>query len=468
NETRADEERLQLHLAVGAARERVYLSYPRVELRESRPRVPSFYVLDVVRATTGGIPRYAELAERVSRAGGASLAWPAPQDPARAIDDFEHDLAVLLPLVTERDRKKVHGRARYLIDLNAALRRSVTERWARWQPRWSKADGLVTPSADALAVLASERLTERPYSLTGLQRYAACPYQFLLSAIYRLAPLEEPAPLQRLDPLTRGSLFHEIQATFLRQLHDERKLPVTAASLAAAKGKLEWVVGHVTKEAADKLAPAIERVWKDEVASLRRDLLLWLEKLAEDGREWTPEHFEFAFGLPPEPGRDPASTPEPAVVDGRFKLRGSVDLVERHQTQRALRVTDHKTGKNRTNLATIVDGGRVLQPVLYGLALEALTGDTVYEGRLSYCTTAGGFTEHHIPLVDISRRRGLEVLEIIDRAIERGVLAARPQPHRDTCRYCDFQPVCGRDEERRTSRKPEAAVADLEALRRLG
>ena len=65
---------------------------------------------------------------------------------------------------------------------------------------------------------------------------------------------------------------------------------------------------------------------------------------------------------------------EPARVDGRFLLRGSIDLVERKPRTTIVRVTDHKTGKNRTTLATIVDGGRVLQPVLYGLALESLTG----------------------------------------------------------------------------------------------
>ena len=50
---RADEERLQLRLVVGAAAERLYLSWPRLELQESRPRVPSFYVLDVARAIEG-------------------------------------------------------------------------------------------------------------------------------------------------------------------------------------------------------------------------------------------------------------------------------------------------------------------------------------------------------------------------------------------------------------------------------
>jgi hypothetical protein len=57
------------------------------------------------------------------------------------------------------------------------------------------------------------------------------------------------------------------------------------------------------------------------------------------------------------------------------------------------------------------------------------------------------------------------VLEIIDRAIEGGLLAARPAA--DACAFCDFQVVCGRDEERRTRRKDITLFADLDALRKL-
>jgi hypothetical protein len=462
--TRADAERLQLRLAVGAATERAYISYPRVELRESRARVPSFYVLDAVRAMTGRVPDYSQVAAEANRSGAASLAWPAPPSPEQAIDDFEHDLAVLRPLFAERQPKTVAGRARYLVDLNPALRRSVTERWLRHQPRWSKADGLLTPSESSLAHLASHRLNARSYSLTALQRYSACPYQFLLAAMYRLAPLEEPAPLQRLDPLTRGSLFHEIQTEFYRTLQRNGQLPVSDARLGAARQQLEWAIATVSRAAADKLAPAIERVWVDEISSIRRDLLLWLDQLPRD-TDWVPERFEFAFGLPPDDARDPASVTSPAIVDGRYRLRGSIDLIERNPRTRALRVTDHKTGKNRTTRLTVVHGGQILQPVLYGLALESLTGDTVYEGRLWYCTTAGNYYAHSIPLSDTARRSGIEVLEIIDRAVERGPLVARPA--RDACKWCDFTPVCGRDEETRTGRKPEAVVADLVALRKM-
>src|SRR5690606_21709401 len=134
---------------------------------------------------------------------------------------------------------------------------------------------------------------------------------------------------------------------------------------------------------------------------------------------------------------------------------------------RLLRVTDHKTGKNRTKSGrTIVDGGRVLQPVLYGLALEAiLPDDKVYSGRLSFCTAAGGFSEHEIPLLENARSTALEVLTIVDRSIEQGLLAARPD--HDACRYCDFLAVCGREEERRTGRKDPSVFADLDALREL-
>jgi hypothetical protein len=465
---RAADERLQLTLAAGAASERLYVSYPRIELNESRPRVPSFYVLDILRAIEGVIPAAAEIGTRAFQSGASTLAWPAPRDPAIAIDDFEHDLATMGGLLAAGSGQ-VKGRARYLYELSPELQRSLTARWLRWhRHQWDAADGLVRVVKETTApALAAQRLGNRPYSLTALQRFASCPYQFLIAAVYRLAPLEEPAPLQQLDPLTRGDLFHRFQAAALRRFQADGLLPLSLETLPRAQQLLLWAIKEVDDEAYDRLNPAIERVWRDEIAAITQDLKFWLERLAEEGAQWTPERFEFAFGLTDTAGRDERSTAEAAVVDGRFRLRGSIDLIERHRQTGFLRVTDHKTGRNRTKSGeTIVEGGRVLQPVIYGLALEALEPDqTVYSGRLSFCTSAGGFTQHEIPLLGDSRRRGLEVLEVSDRAIEGGLLAARPAA--DACAFCDFQVVCGRDEERRTRRKDITLFADLDALRKL-
>lgn len=464
---RAADERLQLTLAVGAAAERLYVSFPRVELNESRPRVPSFYVLDILRAIEGRIPPAQSVGERAMQAGGSRLAWPAPLDPAAAIDDFEHDLSMMGALL-DKSSESVTGRARYLYELSPELKRSLSSRWLRWHRRqWEPADGMVRTTDMTRAALAAQRLGARPYSLTALQRYATCPYQFLMAAVYRLAPLEAPAPLQKMDPLTRGDLFHQMQAAALRRLQSDGLLPLSAENLPAAQQRLTTAIREVHDREYDRLSPAIDRVWQDEITAMTQDLREWLERLAEEGVDWTPERFEFAFGLADMEGRDAHSTPEPAVIDGRFRLRGSIDMIERHRKTGFLRVTDHKTGKNRTRAGqTVVDGGRVLQPVIYGLALTALfPHETVFSGRLFYCTSVGGFQPYEIPLMGEAPKRGIEVLEIVDRAIENGHLAAKPAS--DVCEWCDFQVVCGRDEERRTRRKDPKTFADLDALRKM-
>jgi CRISPR/Cas system-associated exonuclease Cas4 (RecB family) len=465
--TRGDQsrrERVLLHLAVGAATERVYVSYPRLDVGEGRVRVPSFYALDVLRGATGRIPEHERLAAEAAALGDATLAWPAPRRPELAIDDQEHDLAVLGNLLNADDPAAVRGHAHYLLRLNAALRRSVTERWARGQPRWSRFDGLVGVGERTKAALAAQRLSARTYSLSALQKYAACPYQFVLNAIYRLAPAEQPRPMQRLDPLTRGSMVHEMQASLFRGLERRNALPVTPATLAPAMAMLEDVIAAVAADYRDRLAPAIERVWREEIAGIARDLRGWLRRVSEEGQAWTPRYFELAFGLPRTAERDPASVPSPVRIDGRFDLRGSVDLVEEHRETGALRVTDHKTGKDRTRENLIIGGGATLQPVLYSLAVEQVTGKPVAESRLFFCTSAGGYHIRPVALTPQSRRLGVEALEIVDRAIEFGFLAAAPSE--GACGWCDFRPVCGPNEEQRVRRKPDEPLQDLLALRR--
>jgi hypothetical protein len=460
-EERGSAERLLLKISIGAAGERLYLSYPRLDVAETRARVPSFYALDVVRAITGRVPDHRVLALEAAEEAGASLAWPAPADPGRAIDDLEHDLASLKPLLDSRDPASVKGHAHYLLQLNDALRRSVVSRWARGRAAWSASDGLIKVAPGIAAALDSHRLARRPYSLSALQRFASCPYQFLLATIYRLEPWDEPEPLVRMDPLTRGSLFHRVQAEFLRAMERAGRLPVRREDLPRAVTMLDDVLARVAAEYAERLAPAIERVWRDEIDELRRDLGIWVQKIA-DGGAWRPTYFEFSFGLSDE-GRDPRSLPDAIVVDGRFVLRGSVDLIEHRADLDVLRVTDHKTGKNRSNPDLVIGGGGVLQPVLYSVAVEAGLKKKVVAGRLFYCTTTGGFVEHEIAVNDYTRGQGLQALTIVDRAVEHGFLPAAPAER--ACAWCDFRPVCGPREEERVARKAKDKLADLEALR---
>src|SRR5206468_995301 len=132
-------ERLALRLAVGAARERGVLSWPRVDIEQARPRVPSFYGLEALRAASGRLPGFDELEARGGDRTGGRLGWPAPQRPADAIDEAEYDLALLAGL-RDADPATTDGSARYLLDANVHLGRALRARGRRWLRRWTPAD----------------------------------------------------------------------------------------------------------------------------------------------------------------------------------------------------------------------------------------------------------------------------------------------------------------------------------------
>ncbi len=461
---RAGGERLALRLAVGAARRRVRLSYPRVDVEKARPRVPSFYALEILQAAEGRLPGLDALTRGAEQAAGARLGWPAPADPRAAIDEAEYDLALLAPLL-QAGPETTAGTAAYLLEANPHLARALRARGRRWLRRWTPPDGLVDADDLARAALARHQLSARSYSPTALQQYAACPYRFFLQAIHRLAPREEPIAIEVLDPLTRGGLFHDVQFRLLGTLRDAGLLPVRPTTLPRAFDLLDDVLASEAEQAAEALAPAIPRVWADEIEVLRADLREWLRRQADDDH-WVPERFELAFGLPAgeRAQRDPGSVTDPVPVTGGLVLRGSVDLVER-AGDGSLRVTDHKTGKVWAKEGVVVGGGGVLQPLLYALACERILGARVVAGRLYYCTATGEYAERVVPLDGAGREAVAAVIGIVDDALRRGFLPAMPQPR--ACEYCNYRRVCGPYEEIRTQRKPPDRVQALRRLREM-
>ena len=293
NQGRLDRERLALTVAVGAADKQIAFSYPRLDLEQGRPRVPSFYALETVRAAEGQLLDFAELARRAGSATQARLGWPAPSVPADAIDATEYDLAVLAAITDGADA----GAARYLLDTNTHLARALRGRFQRWGRRWTSADGLVRSSVTTDKIMALHALAARSYSPTALQHFAACPYKFFLAAIHRLSPREEPAAIEQLDPLQRGSFIHDCQFELLVRLRERKLLPVRAASLKAAYKTLEEIVSATATRYSDDLAPAIARVWEDEIAAIHVELREWLRLASEDDSGYVPLHFELGFGL---------------------------------------------------------------------------------------------------------------------------------------------------------------------------
>jgi CRISPR/Cas system-associated exonuclease Cas4 (RecB family) len=247
-----------------------------------------------------------------------------------------------------------------------------------------------------------------------------------------------------MDPLVRGRLFH--RALF---------------HLFQEGGDVGDILQRLAAAAESEHAPAIHGVWRREVQKLETDLRGWLTGRDE---RWSPLHTELAFDPDMRDECDPSSIPEPIILEGGYKLRGVIDLVERHSDGR-LRVVDHKTGRapEKEKTPECTGFGEVLQPMLYALAAESMLAQTPCEALLSYATLRENYAEVRIPIHLESRTRIAHVLETIDRWIDRGFLPAAPRP--DACTGCEYRPVCGPYEEMRLREKSEPELHDLLEIR---
>ena len=449
---RSDDTEL-LRTAAACASEQFTLSFSRLDLLTGRERVPSFYAFAVHRAAGGEEMGVREFEARARSATSTRIGWPAPPDPADAIDDAEFDLATLAPLVK--------GSGEYLKSLPGRAVAALRARWMRWHKTWRAADGLYIEEIGSDA-LKAYRLTERAWSPTLLQQYARCPYRFALRGIFGLRRADRPTGIQRMDPAERGNLYHAVQFELLSALRVAERVPVNEGNLASALERLDAILHVEATRAERELAPAIPAIWRSEVQALRADLRGWLQQKARFEADWTPEFCELSFGMKNPAGRDPHSRKEAVTVSGGYRLQGSIDLVERHAGG-MLRVVDHKTGRIPDPRPETVGKGEVLQPALYALAAEEMLGEPVGVGRLYYATIAQNYTAIDVPLHDWMRRRAQHVLEMINGAIVNGTLPAAPRE--GGCKNCEYLPVCGPYEEERVKEKSQVELKGLKEMR---
>jgi len=441
---RIAKERLFLRLAIGAASRKIVFSYPSVDLAKGRAKVPSFYLLEVARASQGELPDFESLAREAASSSGARLGWPAPRERGQAIDTAEFDLAFLSDSF-RRDLKDkdLLGSGRYLVEVNSALARSLRARYLRGKAgHFTTADGFLEASKAAKEILAQHRLEARAYSVTALEKYAACPYRFYLNAILRIRPREIVEAVTHLDPLTKGSILHAAQFEISKRLGEAGLLPATTDNLGEVLQLFEMVFGEVQDHFEEDLAPAIERIWKDELERIRFDLRGWLRREAARKDGFVPYRREFTFGMRPTGPADPASTLEVAVLKNGLRLRGAIDLVEKRAIDGKVRITDHKSGKAWMPEGAVVNGGENLQPILYTLAYEALTGEEVDSARLYYVTQRAGYAERVVRADEEALNVVAEFQRRLDEVIEEGYFPASPL-EKPGCGWCDYLAICG-------------------------
>ena len=371
-----DEERTRLHAALATTGDRiteslytgasrlaalggqVTLSYPNRDLRDDRLLFPSSVILQAYRLTR--MDRSLTYEDLAAELGEPATRLPATQ--AKALDDSGWWL---------RGARQARTAARPAAQAAFSLLSSgEAAEEARDGNSFTAWDGLVPSAAGDL----DPRRNDRPISATAIEQLAKCPFQYFLTRGLRLKPSTriERDPGAWLDPLTRGSLLHELFAAFLRDCRDRGVMP----NLARDRARIHQIGERDIAALREQLPPPNEAVFQHEREALLTDLDRFLAFTAGlQDREVVG--IEVAFGRGVTEDQDPLAQEEPIVLDLgqdlRFSLHGRIDRIDRISAHR-YEVVDYKTGRpwaRDRRIAHLAHGGQV-QHALYALAAETL------------------------------------------------------------------------------------------------
>jgi ATP-dependent helicase/nuclease subunit B len=430
----------------------VGLSFSCRDLREGRETFPSWLVLQAFRLREPGRTlTYEDLAQSL---GEPVSAVPSTGD--QALSDAGWWLASLRGA---RDTARPAVRAAF-----PALARGEAAETARDRFAFTEYDGWVPDAGPLLDPCAPDRIV----SATTLEALARCPFRHFLERGLGVSPVEypEPDPDAWLDPLTRGSLLHDLYARFGRELRSRGE------HLDSRHGARLRELGEAELQALRvEMPPPSDHVFERERAALLRDLDLFLALEARQPAR-TPVGFEVTFGSEADEG-EPLARAEPVTVELgprlRLRLRGRIDRIDR-LADGGYEVTDYKTGGFwRSNWAGWFGGGRQLQHALYALVAAELLGATDSGARVVgsgyyFPTVKGGGERVSRPPRPPAALGG--ILGDLVALVREGTFLHTPEP--EDCKFCEFGRACGPDPTGRAARKLAApANGALAAYRQL-
>ncbi len=276
------------------------------------------------------------------------------------------------------------------------------------------------------------RRPERAYTVSALERYAACPFQYFASHVLDLET--ERAVEQTLTPEQRGLFLHRVFESFFRDRQAAGRGAVTLADLDAALERF----AVVAEEAVGALPPVDRAVARG-----------WLL-----GSAAAPGLAERLFVAEIEGQTGVVERLLEYRIDGRFDLgppsvrrtvaiRGVVDRIDLH-ADRTFRIIDYKASRPP-------QPSRALQLPVYARCAErqlrAERGQQWRAAEALYVAFGDPRLQVSAPGGDVATAMAdgeARVVELVE-AIESGVYPPRPVD-RLRCATCSFPTVCRKDD----------------------
>jgi len=457
------EEMLLFYEVITRATRYLCLSYPALD-DEGQPLSPSPYLEELERIFGPGRIRRIELTDLVPPSADDQPPLSAELFRLKAVQQaLQGKTALLSHLLASADAgDPTNGLASTARNILGGLRVVAM----RQQSDFTAAEGLVQ-SRPALAWLSARFNDRRTYSVSELEQYASCPFQFFASRILGVEPLVELEVAT--DVLERGRLVHELLAALHKTLNQKMGRPASPAEL-----QYEQFLKLLDEVTAQTFPPRPKEplkaaLWQIQLHVIRR----WLEGYHQQCVEYDsdqqehcqqppkPTWFEVSFGR--GANDQELSSDEPFVVqDERAAVRvsGRIDRIDlgRAADRMVFNVVDYKTGGAKKPELADVELGIGLQLPVYVMAANELLSrqDNAYPLLAGYWTLRDkGFKAQkslqlykqvngQLEITDewsaMRNEVGKSIVRLVER-MRRGLFYVFS--HDDQCtQYCPLKTVC--------------------------
>ncbi len=255
-------------------------------------------------------------------------------------------------------------------------------------------EGVLT--AGMLSAKNRERLERRrgwTYSVTELETYAKCPFQYFAGNVLKLRVAEDEE--DELSSLERGSLLHRVLRTFYYNRREREEPPIGRCAdddFEKATQQLDEILRNASEEHREKRkeTPIGENnlFWEMDIEKLRVALHKWLQAERTYDVPVLPRYFEVGFGpkrgqADSESWRDPELSCMQPIAIGAVNMTGQIDRID--VSNGTFNIVDYKTGSSTVRMSEILSGRSLQLPIYLQIAKKLLE-----EGKLTGLEPAAG------------------------------------------------------------------------------
>ncbi len=338
-------------------------------------------------------------------------------------------------------------------------------------------EGVLTPetlSPESRADL--EKRGQQTYSITELETYAKCPFQYFADQVLELDSKDEE-DTEGLSSLEKGIMVHDVLVRFYNNRRDQPAISQCGVeAFEEAQQQLTDLIDEmiISNDASDDLFRTVDK------ALLKVTLNQWLAVEREYDVITTPRYFEVGVGRRQGITDSVLSHAESITIDG-VHLNAKIDRIDIGEG--VFNVIDYKSGSSTPGIKDILEG-RALQLSIYLEIARQLLGDeyeaaaglyhrvrlndcriTLAIGKESYRNEAyilkrktqqmlpdeyfaemlervSGYVQQYVDSISNGKFPLITRVETFVDSEEDGDAPITPRNKTAPCSYCDYKRIC--------------------------